>query len=95
MTAPDGHPNAVLIARFYAALDRRDAEAMIACYHPKATFSDPVFPQLDAAGVAAMWRMLCERGKDLRVAVSEVSADATSDERFKLSDSAELGVPPY
>ncbi len=76
--APAGHPNAALIARFYAALDRRDAAAMIACYHPKATFSDPVFPQLDAHGVAAMWRMLCERGTDLAVAASDISADATS-----------------
>jgi ketosteroid isomerase-like protein len=76
--APGNHPNAMLISRFYAALNRRDAETMIACYHPKATFSDPVFPQLDATGVAAMWRMLCERGKDLSIEASDVSADATS-----------------
>ena len=63
MTAPES--NAALIERFYAALDRRDAETMIACYAPDATFADPVFPELDAAGVAAMWRMLCARGKDL------------------------------
>ena len=73
-----GHPNATLIARFYAALGRRDAEAMVACYHPKATFSDPVFTHLDAAGVAAMWRMLCERGHDLAVEASDIAADATS-----------------
>ena len=54
-----------LIAKFYEALDRRDAPTMIACYAPEATFTDPVFGKLDAAGVAAMWRMLCERGKDL------------------------------
>jgi ketosteroid isomerase-like protein len=70
--------NAVLIQRFYAALDRHDAEAMIACYGPGARFSDPVFPALDANGVRAMWRMLCVRGKDLRVAVSNVEADAAS-----------------
>ena len=49
------HPNAGLIGRFYDALGRRDAPAMVACYAPDATFSDPVFPALDAAGVAAMW----------------------------------------
>lgn len=69
------HPNAALIARFYAALDRRDAEAMIACYAPDVAFSDPVFPSLDAAGAAAMWRMLCARGKDLRIVASGIDAD--------------------
>ncbi len=72
------HDNAGLIARFYAALDRRDAETIAACYAPDATFSDPVFPRLDAAGVTAMWRMLCARGKDLRVVASDITADATS-----------------
>ena len=72
------HPNAALIGRFYAALGRRDADAMIACYAPDVTFSDPVFPSLDAAGVAAMWRMLCARGRDLAVEASGIGADATS-----------------
>ena len=72
------HPNAALIERFYAALGRRDADAMIACYAPDVTFSDPVFPSLDAAGVAAMWRMLCARGRDLAVEASGIGADATS-----------------
>ena len=69
------HPNAALIARFYDALGRRDAATMIACYAPDATFSDPVFTALDAAGVAAMWRMLCARGKDLHVVASDIDAD--------------------
>jgi len=32
-----------LIQRFYAAFDRRDGDAMAACYAPGARFSDPVF----------------------------------------------------
>jgi len=76
MAAGAAHPNAALIARFYDALGRRDAATMIACYAPDATFSDPVFPALDAAGVAAMWRMLCARGKDLSVVASDIDADA-------------------
>jgi ketosteroid isomerase-like protein len=72
------HPNAAVIERFYAALGRRDAEAMLACYAPDVTFSDPVFPELDAAGVAAMWRMLCARGRDLAVVASGIEADATA-----------------
>ena len=67
-----------LIQAFYAALGRRDADAMIACYAPDVRFSDPVFTDLDAAGAAAMWRMLCSRGKDLAVVASGISADATT-----------------
>ena len=69
------HPNAVLIGRFYDALGRRDAATMVACYAPDATFSDPVFRDLDAGGVAAMWQMLCARGKDLAVVASDIDAD--------------------
>ena len=76
MTGTVPHPNAALIRRFYDALDRHDAATMIAGYAPDATFSDPVFPALDAPGVAAMWRMLCARGKDLHVVASDVTADA-------------------
>ena len=75
--ADPGERNARRIETFYAALDRRDPDAMLACYAPDVRFSDPVFPDLDAAGVAAMWRMLCSRGKDLRVVASAVTADAT------------------
>jgi ketosteroid isomerase-like protein len=79
LTAADtAKANAALIERFYAALDRHDAEAMISCYARDATFSDPVFPALDPAGVRAMWRMLCARGKDLRVVASDIGADAAS-----------------
>ena len=76
MASAGHHPNAALIGRFYDALGRRDASAMIACYAPDATFSDPAFPALDAAGVAAMWQMLCARGKDLAVVASGIDADA-------------------
>ena len=34
-----------------------------------------MFRALDAAGVAAMWRMLCARGKDLAVVASDIEAD--------------------
>ena len=73
-----GAENAALIERFYAAFGRRDAAGMLASYHPAVTFSDPVFPTLDASGVAAMWTMLCQRGRDLEIIVSEVAADAAT-----------------
>jgi ketosteroid isomerase-like protein len=72
------HPNARLIEDFYAAFGRRDAEGMIACYAPDIEFSDPVFTRLRGDEARAMWRMLAERGKDLRVEASRIQADDTS-----------------
>ena len=71
---PDAHPHAALIARFYAAFARRDWQAMAACYHPDAHFTDEVF-DLHGADVAAMWRMLCTSGRELRVRAGNISAD--------------------
>jgi len=50
---------------------------MGACYAPAVTFEDPVF-RLAGWRARAMWRMLCERGKDLRVSVADVRADETT-----------------
>lgn len=69
------HPNQALIEQFYRAFQKRDAEGMIACYHRDVTFSDSVFVGLDAAEARGMWRMLCERGKDLTLEFSDVRAD--------------------
>lgn len=71
-------PNAALIEAFYSAFARRDAEAMAACYHPEVEFSDPVFPDLQGEAAGDMWRMLCARGKDLRIEASGVEADAAA-----------------
>lgn len=67
------------IRRFYEAFQQRDAAAMVACYHPEVVFSDPVFPRLEGWRAAAMWRMLCENGKDLRLEVSAIAADERDD----------------
>ena len=72
--SPEEH--AALIDRFYEAFARRDHETMGACYAPDATFSDPVFQNLRGDEVRAMWRMLCERGTDLKLAHSAVEAEA-------------------
>ena len=66
------------IESFYKAFSVRDAEGMIACYHPQVTFRDPVFLELDSAHVRGMWRMLCERGKDLKVEASGIEASGDS-----------------
>ena len=69
------HPNARLVERFYQALDAHEADRLVACYAPDVAFSDPVFPDLRGDQARAMWRMLCERGRDLRVVVSGIEAD--------------------
>lgn len=74
----DSEAHRALIDRLYTAMNAHDGEAMAACYHPDAHFSDPVFPDLRGPEVGRMWRMLCRRGKDLRVEHSRVVADATS-----------------
>jgi ketosteroid isomerase-like protein len=66
-----------LIRRFYTAFARRDHEAMAACYAPDASFSDPVFRDLRGPEVAGMWRMLCQRGTDLRIEHRDVTVDGT------------------
>ena len=69
------HPNAQLLREFYEAFSRRDGEAMAAAYLSDASFSDPVFTELDGAGAGAMWTMLTERGGDLKVEFSGIEAD--------------------
>jgi ketosteroid isomerase-like protein len=69
------HPNEELVDRFYAAFGQRDGATMAACYAPDARFSDPVFPGLAGAEPGAMWRMLTERGTDLRIELVERAAD--------------------
>lgn len=70
--------NKQLIEQFYAAFQQRDHEGMIACYHPKVHFSDPVFSDLHGKQAMAMWHMLCERGKDLQISYRDVAATQNS-----------------
>ena len=72
MAAPDDD----IVARFYEAFARRDGDAMAACYAPDARFSDPVFPDLRGEEPGAMWKMLTERGQDLRVRLVSHTVDA-------------------
>ena len=69
------HPNAELLTRFYTAFQRRDGEAMAACYHPDGMFSDPVFQRLTSAEAGAMWRMLAGRAQELEVRFEVLQAD--------------------
>lgn len=91
---PAMHPHEELLHRFYQAFQRRDHAAMAACYHPEATFEDAAF-QLQGADIGKMWRMLCERGKDLRLAYNDIQADdhagrATWDARYTFSQTGRV-----
>ena len=57
--------NQQLITTFYSAFQKKDYKTMQNCYADNATFSDPVFVNLNATEVKAMWEMLCIRGTDL------------------------------
>ena len=72
----DEAANKALIDRFYSAFARKDHETMAACYADDAHFSDPVFQDLNGDEVRAMWRMLCERGVDLKLEHSNVRTEA-------------------
>ena len=67
--------NEATIRRFYEAFQQRDAATMAACYGPDVRFSDPVFTDLRGAQAGLMWKMLCERGKDLKLEFRDVRAD--------------------
>jgi ketosteroid isomerase-like protein len=69
------HPNAELVDRFYRSFQRRDAEAMVACYHADVWFTDPVFPDLHGPQAGAMWRMLTKRASGFTMEFRDVAAD--------------------
>jgi ketosteroid isomerase-like protein len=65
-------PNEELITRFYTALQQKDFAAMGECYHPEATFKDEAFDLKTVEEIRGMWKMLCLRGKDMRVEFRDV-----------------------
>ncbi len=69
------HANAHLLQTFYQAFQNKDYATMQACYADTASFTDPVFQDLNAAEVRAMWEMLIRRGKDLELTFSNIQAD--------------------
>ena len=70
--------NEALINLFYTCFQNRNYKGMQDCYSDDAVFSDPVFTNLDAKQVRAMWQMLIEKGKDLQLSFTNVTATETS-----------------
>ena len=63
--------------RFYEAFMVRDHYTMGLLYAEHATFSDPVFPLLNAKGTRLMWQMLLSRAEDLGIQVKILEDTAT------------------
>lgn len=69
------HPNVELLDSFYSAFAAGDHETMASAYADAATFSDPVFPKLDANKARAMWKMFCTSGNEIQLTYTNVQAD--------------------
>lgn len=66
-----------LIHTFYSSFAQRDYKTMAECYHADAHFKDEVF-ELNGSEIAAMWHMLCARGKDLQIEYDQVEVSANT-----------------
>lgn len=64
------------VARFFEAFANGDAGRMAACYHPMASYSNPVFPDLRGSWPGAMWKLALARAEQLQVQWDIAYADA-------------------
>jgi hypothetical protein len=72
--------NEEIIHKLYSALQALDHKGMIQCYHPEATFKDPVFELNSKEEIAGMWTMLCKRAKEFELHYDDVRADSEEGE---------------
>ena len=59
--------NEKLVTAFYDSFRKGDYAGMQKLYSDDAVFNDPIFRNLNAEEVRAMWEMLIKRGRDLYV----------------------------
>jgi len=64
----------LLIENFYKAFNDLNADRMIESYHDEVVFWDPVFENLDARKVKAMWHMLCGNASGFSLDFRDVKA---------------------
>jgi ketosteroid isomerase-like protein len=67
--------NAKLIEGLYAAMNRKDGDAMAKLYAPDGRFRDPAFGELTGAEAGDMWRMLTGRASELEVELAGHEAE--------------------
>jgi ketosteroid isomerase-like protein len=70
------HANAALMERLFTGLDQHDHQAMAACYHADATFTDIAFDLRGQKQIHAMWHMISEG--DIRTKFEILHADDTT-----------------
>jgi len=64
-----------IATRFYTAFQQKNAEVMVENYHPQLEFQDPAFGNLSYSQTSAMWKMLCESAKDLKIEFEVLKAE--------------------
>lgn len=69
--------NEQTIQKFYKAFQNKDYKTMQGCYGDNATFTDPVFTNLNAAEARAMWEMFCIKSKEMKIEFRNITADET------------------
>jgi len=70
------NPSQEIIEKLYQSFSIKDYRRMAECYHPEATFTDSVFNLQSGREIAAMWHMLTDAGKDLRIEYRDIRADS-------------------
>lgn len=69
------NPNEALIQKFYQSFQDKNIHAMLECYDENVEFFDPAFLHLKGKEVFAMWSMLLEQGKDLKISYQNIRAN--------------------
>jgi len=64
--------NEQLVHTFYKAFQDRNFKTMQECYSDRATFSDPVFRNLNAGQVRAMWEMFLVKNDSLTISFGNI-----------------------
>jgi ketosteroid isomerase-like protein len=67
--------NEQVIQNFYTAFQNKDLAGMKACYHADIVFNDEAFKNLKGKQAVAMWDMLIQGGKDMRITFRDVKAN--------------------
>ncbi len=63
------------IRRFLDALGRHDGAALSGCYHPAATFSDPIHPDVRNGRIDALWQYRLARLDTVETEILSMSGD--------------------
>lgn len=64
-----------IIRTFYNAFQEKNYETMQLLYADNASFNDPVFQNLNAAQIKALWKMLCISSKNLVIELGQIESE--------------------